>query len=70
MRISEQEEEALQRQMRRIGLFYCTACKRYFRLEATRSGLAACPGCGAPEEKVFSVRVGAHDDNDLDDDYV
>ena len=69
MRISEEEARALESRMRRIGLFRCTACESYFLLSASRSGLFACPCCGAEEEKVLSVKIGLHDDNDLDDDF-
>ncbi|MBC8576165.1 hypothetical protein [Yanshouia hominis] len=69
MRISEEEARALEGRMRRIGLFRCTACESYFLLSASRSGLFACPCCGAGEEKVLSVKIGPHDDNDLDDDF-
>ena len=69
MRITEEEARALEGRMRRIGLFYCTACTGYFLLRASRPGLSACPCCGAGEEKVLSVMTGPHDDNDLDDDF-
>jgi len=69
VRISEEEARALEGRMRRIGLFRCTACESYFLLSASRSGLFTCPCCGAGEEKVLSVKIGPHDDNDLDDDF-
>ncbi len=69
MRITEEEASELEKQMRRIGLFYCSGCRGYFSLRASRPGLFCCPCCGAPEGKVLSVKIVPHDDNDLDDDY-
>lgn len=69
MRITEQQYAELMRQFRPVGLFYCRRCKTYFALSASRSGLSACPTCGASEREVLSVKVFAHDDNDLDDDF-
>lgn len=69
MKITEEQYAGLMRQFRRVGLFYCRQCKTFFELSASRSGLSSCPSCGAPEGEVLSVKVFAHDDNDLDDDF-